>query len=1050
MRPEPNSAEEALEIFLARRRSGENIDPSTFAAHYPHFDPELSAALAALLALDRARTLGGIDEIDLPARIGPYRIVREIGRGGMGVVLEAIEEPLGRRVALKILPAQLLDSTQARARFRREAELAARLDHSGIATIFGTGVEADRPWIAMRFVEGLTLARTIADARDGHASCARLPRTRTSGTDAVDAVVECIAKVARALQAAHEQGVVHRDVKPSNIIVGADGNPVLLDFGLAIPEVSEGQTLTRTGDTAGTPAYIAPEIVGGERARPDAQSDIYALGVSLYECLTLRRPFDAPTPAALYHAVLSDQPSDVRALNHAVGRDLAVVVATSIERDPKRRYATAAALAADLERYLRREPVLARPPSAAYRLRKFAQRNKVGVGAGVLIVLLLVTGLIASIVARNHALALKERAETAESAANQRARELALELDSKREMLELQSSWLRVEDLDTSGRDVRLADVLDSAARALDERGTKDPSIEAALRCALGRAYYSMTLWDEFLLEAGKVRDAVARGGVLPPDQLDEMERMSCVADALRGRPDEAFARAQRFHATAALSDRDLASSEPAWRMTLGEMLLHQLRYEEAARELAQSVDTLQRIAAADNRDLLEARMLLCRALRKQGKVEEAGRAVQDLLSDCERLLGPEHYTTSLARTELCEVRVAQRRFDEARQIYESLLASYERRFGPDSESALGIVSSLAWVLREQKDPQRSEELARRAAEGTRRLHGPNHAQSEARWARWGQALIALNRVDEGLAKLEEVLQSRVDRLGPLAIGTLEARSALGMNLYRANRFERANEVLRAAYAGYLSSLGPEHPSTLNCANSLAVSCSGLKEFGAAADILEGVLAVQSRKLDPLDPDVLLTLANLAAVTRLDGDFDEACCFYGDLFARRVRANGANGPTTWNLVEDYASCLMQLGQPARAFDVTTAALDGLRAQPKTSPERLCVLLNLRARAALAAHLPSVARSGFEEALELAGRRLSENSRVRADTEDAYGTFLAKEGAVAEGIGFLDAALSRFQGSDPERGELVGRLAEACERAGLAERAAELRLSRGKR
>jgi serine/threonine protein kinase/Flp pilus assembly protein TadD len=349
-------------MFLARRARGERVDAAEFAREHAHLGPELSTALAALLVLDHA----AIDrraspDTPIPDRIGPYRIVREIGRGGMGVVLEALEEKLGRRVALKVLPAELLSNAPARARFRREAEVAARLDHSGIATIYGAGVESDHPWIAMRYVEGVTLARAIAEARERHASGVRLSRSNESGTAAALTIAACLAKVARALHSAHAQGIVHRDVKPSNIIVGADDSPVLVDFGLAFAEDPSLHTLTRTGETAGTPAYLAPESVSGELARPDVQSDVYALGVTLYECLTLRRPFDGPTPAALYHAVLSGRPVEVRALNPAVPRDLAVVTATAMERDRSRRYRSAAALADDLEACVARRPIAARP-----------------------------------------------------------------------------------------------------------------------------------------------------------------------------------------------------------------------------------------------------------------------------------------------------------------------------------------------------------------------------------------------------------------------------------------------------------------------------------------------------------------------------------------------------------------------------------------------------------------------------------------------------------------------------------------------------------------
>ncbi|MCY2959257.1 MAG: protein kinase [Planctomycetota bacterium] len=478
---EPQSAEDALELFLARRRRGERVEAADFAAQFAHLGSEVRDALDALLELEREN--GGAEVADEALTgVGPYRIVREIGRGGMGVVFEAIEQPLGRRVALKVLPSHALQSPAALARFRREAELAARLDHPGIATIYGTGVAGDRPWIAMRYVDGETLASSIARARESAASCARISDAPTRGRESVLAVAACIARIARALQAAHAQGVIHRDVKPSNVIVGSEGGPVLVDFGLAIPEEATGASVTRTGDTAGTPAYIAPELVSGERVRPDAQSDVYALGVTLYECLSLRRPFDGPTPVALYRAIATSSATDIRSLNPVVPRDLAIVAATAMERDRGRRYATAAALAEDLEACVAQRPIRARPLPLYGRVLRWARREprQAALAAA------LSACVIALAVFGGNWWATRDEVRAAASFARTRASEVALEdgfasLDRLR-TLEADAAFARALEFDPENEEAVAGHVLSSIlagdfARALGRLSDLSPSM---------------------------------------------------------------------------------------------------------------------------------------------------------------------------------------------------------------------------------------------------------------------------------------------------------------------------------------------------------------------------------------------------------------------------------------------------------------------------------------------------------------------------------------------------------------------------------------------
>ncbi|MBL8861701.1 MAG: protein kinase [Planctomycetes bacterium] len=1044
MSTDPTSTEEAVELFLELRRRGERVDPREFLARNAHVGPDLASALEALIALESAASAPAPVGHDLPERVGPYRVLRELGRGGMGLVLEAVEEPLGRSVALKLLPSTMLANPAARARFQREAQLAARLDHPAIATVYGTGVEDSQPWIAMRLVEGITLARAIAEARAAGAGCVSLPGAGSGPRNALRALTACAAQLARALQAAHEQGVVHRDVKPSNVIVTAEGKPVLVDFGLAIDEDPGSAALTRSGDTAGTPAYTAPEIIAGEQARHDARGDVYALGVTLYECLTLRRPFEGPTPAALYGAILGESPVAVRALNRQVPRDLAVVVTTAMERDRSRRYASAAALADDLERCLRGEPIRARPPSAGYRLRRFVGRNRGLSVAAALILLLLLAGLVAALLARGRALDLLERAELAESAASRRADQLAAELETNRAMRELQASWLRVEDLDVAGRDVRLADVLDRAAASLDERAGLDARVEAELRAALASAYHSLTLWPESIEQAQRAREAAERGGALDPDRASELERRACVATALGGGKAGALERARRLHEESAQRAGSDELDATLWRVTLGEMLIHNLLYAEAEGELRAAVASLLRIGPEQRPELLDARMLLVRALRRQGRVAQAESEVVGLVADCERLLGAEHFTTMLALGEQAGVLLLQGRFEDALAVQERRLASFERRFGAGSEATLGVVSDMAGIVRELGDPRRAEQLARRAAEETRRLRGLEHPLAEARWGRWGNALIAVGRVDEGLAKLAEALAARSARLGPDDPDTLEVQLALGNALYRAERFERSHEVLRVAYPAHVRRLGPEHRATLSCQNSLGMALLGLGREAEAVEMLRGIHDLRAAQLDRLDPDLLASLANLATATAQAGQAEESGRLFDELLERNLARHGPDRPQTWTLAEPHIATLIAAGRAQDAGALTERTLAFAREHSRTPPERVCGLLTLRARAALAAGAPELARASNLEALAFAAEHLPESSKTRADVERSCARFFAEQGDPARGVALFESALARLGGAAAAPTALLVELAAACEAAGLEQRAAELR------
>ncbi len=394
------------EEFVERWRRGERPTVEEYAAAHPELADGIRSLFPGMLEMEglrgsgRATRLAGAEEAGdavrpagLPTSIGPYRIERELGRGGMGVVYLAEDTRLHRRVALKVLPPEVASSRDLRRRFEREAAVASRLDHPGICTVYEAGEEQGTGFIAMRYVEGESLDRWVARRSERLRDTMGDVRTR----EGVLRVVAVIEEAARALHAAHEAGLIHRDIKPANVMVTEAGEPVLLDFGLARETEEAGPALTLSGALMGTPLYMSPEQIAAERGRVDRRTDVYSLGVTLYECLTGRPPFEAPTREALYRRILETEAEDPRRLNRSLPDDLRVVVETAMEKDRERRYRTAEAFAEDLRRVREREPILARPAGPWLRLRRWSERNPAVAGSVAALFLSLSAGLAVSL-----------------------------------------------------------------------------------------------------------------------------------------------------------------------------------------------------------------------------------------------------------------------------------------------------------------------------------------------------------------------------------------------------------------------------------------------------------------------------------------------------------------------------------------------------------------------------------------------------------------------------------------------------------------------------
>jgi serine/threonine protein kinase/Tfp pilus assembly protein PilF len=396
---DPDDAELAsvLDAYLADLEAGRPADPDRVVAEHPAIADRLRACLIGLHHVEHGGEALGPPTGDGapgpgPARLGEYRLVREVGRGGMGVVYEAVQESLGRRVALKVLPfAAALDPRQLQ-RFRNEAQAAAQLHHTNIVPVFGVGCERGVHFYAMQFIYGRTLAAVIRQLRSepgreaAASGPAASPRPETAARAEAStlpatgspafyrAVARMGVQAAEALEHAHQAGVVHRDVKPANLMVEAGGHLWVADFGLARLPGAAGLTLT--GDLVGTLRYASPEQLRGHTGGVDHRTDVYSLGVTLYELLTREPAYDGRDRPELLRRLATEDPVPPRQRDRAIPAELETIVLKAMEKNPADRYATARELADDLRRFLADAPIRARRPTAAQRLRRWGRRHR--------------------------------------------------------------------------------------------------------------------------------------------------------------------------------------------------------------------------------------------------------------------------------------------------------------------------------------------------------------------------------------------------------------------------------------------------------------------------------------------------------------------------------------------------------------------------------------------------------------------------------------------------------------------------------------------------
>lgn len=1003
-------------------------------------------------------------------RIGPYKLISVLGEGGFGVVyLAEQEQPVRRQVALKIIKLGM-DSRSVVARFEAERQALALMDHPCIAKVFDAGVTSPspsggggggRPYFVMEYVRG----DPISDY------CDRSQLT-------IEQRLELFVQVCDAMQHAHQKGVIHRDIKPTNVLVSVESGeaaPKIIDFGIAkaIDRPLAAETAhTELGMMIGTPAYMSPEQAGlGGGTDIDTRSDIYSLGVLLYELLTGTLPFD---PRQLQQAAvdemrriirevephkpstrLSDMISaasetssraavnrhiEPRTLARRLRGDLDWIVIKALEKDRERRYASASDLAADVQRHLADEPVTAGPPSASYRINKFIRRNRWPVTAAVLVLLTLAVGFVATGVAyveavdarvaeqkermradqqRGEAMRQAELATAARAAERQQREQADLQrLEAERQAaIAMASRDFLVRDLlgavnpeQALGREITVREIMDQAAVELGNGSLSDrPELEAAVRSMIGGVYHSMSQYDAASEHMEKALQL--QRSLHSCDHVELASALNNLGDLRRSQARHAEAE-QLYRAALAMRQR-LQPPEhidiARVQTNLAILFSDMDRAVEAAALLETAVASFRAAGEPARTEL--AQILAAQALVAQQRddLAAAERIYSEALTIQRERLDADHPRLATTLNNLALVRHDLGRHDEAEAAMREVLAIVQKVHGPDHPSVATAMTNLAILLRERGKVAEAEPFYRSALEITRKSFPSNHPSVGVSVSNLGMLLRQMQRDDEAEAAFRESLA-----------------------------------IFRAAYPG-------PHSGTATALNNLGVLLKDQRRFEESEKLQLEALEIRRAMLGPDHSEVGVSLQNLGVLMYAAKDYPRAEQYIRAALAVMRKARGEHAKYTLEVQDSLARVLELQGKHAEAEQLYRASLKSQQAQP--APDEMAMTST---KVNLASALIEIGRCDEAEhlirgALAVRERLLPPDHWRLAMARSILGAALCCQGDFAAGEPMMLAAyeaLARSPDATPTRlGELMGRIIRCYESVGRAEEAAAWRVRR---
>ncbi len=818
-------------------------------------------------------------------RIGPYHLLEEIGRGGMGRVFLAERADVGNRVALKLVRGGLA-APETVQRFLFERKVLARLNHPHIARLLDAGVTDDEtPFFAMEYVQGESLTHYC-------------DRKRLS----VDQRLDLFMQVTQAVQYAHRNLVVHRDLKPSNILVTDEGTVKLLDFGIAKllegPDTeTPGTPLTRTGMRVLTPEYAAPEQVNGEAVT--TATDVYALGVVLYELLTGRRPYQVRGTDRAWEDVICNvepqkpstvvtqttdetKPSTVsearstqtERLRQRLSGDLDTICLKALRKEPERRYASAEAFVEDIKRHLAGLPVEARAATASYRLRKFVQRNRGAVLATSLVILALAAGLGVALWQAVEARQAQAQAEEA-LAESEEAQAFLVELFNLNNPLSTE---------EVRGDTVTARTILRQGAQRIAEELSDQPKIQGALLNQIGLVNLNLGLYDEAdsLLNAALALRREALGNEHP----SVAETLNNLGSMHREQGD--FEHALDLHQQAlAIRRAALPAAHEDVAMSLNNigLTLDNLgRFEEAETHLREALAIFQQVFGEDHEHTALTHGNLAGALRRQGKSEEAEVEYQAAATHSRNVLGDKHPLYAQALNNFGVFLNNEGKYAQAEQQYREALAIYEELVPEDHPHPALLMNNLGRSLQEQSKLDEAEAF-----------------------------------FQESLVRLEGIFGDHVN--------IAHIRSNVAYVQYERENYEAAEASYQRVLADYRRHLGDDHPYVAEALTNLGAVYNGQDKWDEALASHQEALTIREAKLGADHPDVALTFSNIGSVYHDRGNCAAATPYFERALAIARDKHPERHPRTALYMSNLGGCLTALERFDEAEPLLTSSYD---------------------------------------------------------------------------------------------------------------------------